>query len=749
MTVTGEQLKDFGSAGATQDADLIYTSQGGTEKAMTAVQLAAYANAKVNPAVLPFRNALTGAEKVSLLQSGALVYATVNDLTTTNATIETFTAGPTFTGAISGATLTASAVTGTIAIGQVVYGAGLTAGTTITGGSGTTWTVSPSQTVASRAMGAASATQFAPGFSTSITLAGTYGSIANAKTYFDDGRQFDCTLNGQVLGFNPVVPQGVQAVYVDGGSARTIGTPSAGTVTDSTVAPGSKLYNRIYAYVSILDYPGADPTGVADSTGALRLALATGHDVDLGEGTFYLKDAVSVGNQLLHGRGRFKTTIIVDSAFNLSALGVFVSTATGAEYEDFAIKFTQPDTAVFANLINYPPPIYGVGIPGQRIRRMYIMAAMNGIDWRDNVGQSSIEDLLESNFVNGIWLDGAVDTVRVTDHHWWPAGLTPNQTSIMEARALAMNVGRCDDLKVSKGLYFGFMPFNFFSGTRANAGACFGTLENCDFDGFGGITMSAGNITVNGGIQTAGTLTAQKLAQTGGTVIYSGVQFQVAANFPATPVGAMMSTNGTGAVCTIDGCTFYKPNDACVSYCGAGQVNVDGGNLIHQINTTFAVPVFAASGTGTTKVTGMQCSPLGTGAQPFFVAPTDGAHVISGNQFYGHTISAPNGIGYYSGNFSGISGGEIYNYLVTGGLRTLTATVTANGSGVATWAHGLTGATFKVLSANAFYKGASGEMESMPALSVDGTNMIATLTAAASAHVRMSMTYINTQDPAW
>jgi len=59
----------------------------------------------------------------------------------------------TFTGTISngtvgqaGTTLTVGTVTsGTIAIGQTVFGVGITAGTTITGGSGTSWTVSVSQ----------------------------------------------------------------------------------------------------------------------------------------------------------------------------------------------------------------------------------------------------------------------------------------------------------------------------------------------------------------------------------------------------------------------------------------------------------------------------------------------------------------------------------------------------------------------------------------------------------------------------
>ncbi len=63
--------------------------------------------------------------------------------------------GATFTGSISGTTLTVSGVNGTIAIGQTVFGAtagAVTASTTISSGSGTTWTVNNSQTVGSQTM---------------------------------------------------------------------------------------------------------------------------------------------------------------------------------------------------------------------------------------------------------------------------------------------------------------------------------------------------------------------------------------------------------------------------------------------------------------------------------------------------------------------------------------------------------------------------------------------------------------------
>jgi hypothetical protein len=62
--------------------------------------------------------------------------------------------GACFTGSISGTTLTVSGLVsgGTIYAGEVLTGVGVTLGTTISSGSGSTWTVSPSQTVSSTSM---------------------------------------------------------------------------------------------------------------------------------------------------------------------------------------------------------------------------------------------------------------------------------------------------------------------------------------------------------------------------------------------------------------------------------------------------------------------------------------------------------------------------------------------------------------------------------------------------------------------
>ena len=77
-----------------------------------------------------------------------------------------------FTGSISGTTLTVTNIqSGTIAIGQVLFGVGVSQETIITGGSGLSWTVNISQTVASTLMNSLNTTSFTGVITTGSTNA--------------------------------------------------------------------------------------------------------------------------------------------------------------------------------------------------------------------------------------------------------------------------------------------------------------------------------------------------------------------------------------------------------------------------------------------------------------------------------------------------------------------------------------------------------------------------------------------------
>ncbi len=104
-------------------------------------------------------NAFTGADGGTRARIGSTIYASryYSGVAAIGAwaqiiSIQIGLAGANFTGAISGTALTVSGVTGTVAIGQLLVGNGITPGTIIQSGSGTSWVVNNSQTVASEAM---------------------------------------------------------------------------------------------------------------------------------------------------------------------------------------------------------------------------------------------------------------------------------------------------------------------------------------------------------------------------------------------------------------------------------------------------------------------------------------------------------------------------------------------------------------------------------------------------------------------
>ena len=78
------------------------------------------------------------------------------------------------TGSISGTTLTLSSITGTVSIGQEIFGTGVLGNTYITAGSGSSWTVSTSQTVSSTTItGACGTISYANATTGSLTVIGT------------------------------------------------------------------------------------------------------------------------------------------------------------------------------------------------------------------------------------------------------------------------------------------------------------------------------------------------------------------------------------------------------------------------------------------------------------------------------------------------------------------------------------------------------------------------------------------------
>jgi hypothetical protein len=165
--------------------------------------------------------------------------------------------GPAFTGSISGTTLTVSNVaSGTLQVGQTLYGPGIAAGTTITavgtgtGGTGT-YTVSVSQTVSSASLTGASA-------SPTITGDVLYGAGANT---------FDIEAGSTKGAVSELAGQRNMTINVAAaaGSTATVDITKAEThqVTSLNVGAGGTLTAQVDPAFAV---GGASPTAIFDTT---------------------------------------------------------------------------------------------------------------------------------------------------------------------------------------------------------------------------------------------------------------------------------------------------------------------------------------------------------------------------------------------------------------------------------------------------------------------------------------------------
>jgi hypothetical protein len=188
------------------------------------------------------------------------------------------------TGSISGTTLTVSGVTGTITVGALLSGANVLAGTIITAGSGSSWTVSVSQTVAS------------------TTIAGSCGVISYANT----------TTSAQtVSGSVSVTPSGFLAC--DGSTynisayptlAAYIGSPASvnSYTVASTSGPTAQFYSNVNAANGYL-LAGNNPNQI--TYGAVNLANALKYSTDGVTWTSLSGVSLNVGNGVYNNRSPF------------------------------------------------------------------------------------------------------------------------------------------------------------------------------------------------------------------------------------------------------------------------------------------------------------------------------------------------------------------------------------------------------------------------------------------------------------
>lgn len=155
---------------------------------------------------------------------------------------------------------------------------------------------------------------FTPNVTTALTLSRAPGTAANIEVLFDGVQQAPdqiLSLAGAVLTFTSPIPLGTNKVYVRTGTTLSVTTPPNGSVSDASVAAGTRLYDRIYGVKidarDAIYAGGVKADGVTDDTAAFQAAInaaGAGGWVDLPVGTLLLSATINaLSNQTIEGVG--------------------------------------------------------------------------------------------------------------------------------------------------------------------------------------------------------------------------------------------------------------------------------------------------------------------------------------------------------------------------------------------------------------------------------------------------------------
>jgi hypothetical protein len=571
-----------------------------------------------------------------------------------------FLAGPTFTGSISGTALTVSGVTGTIAIGQTLYGAGVTAGTTITGGSGTSWTVNNSQTVTSESMAAAGTDQFAPGFSTSLTLVGYYGSKSNLWVHFDAAFQDPDTisLSGYTLGFNSPIPVGVQEVNVKGGTTVSVGTPGAGSVTDVTVAAGagiqsSKLsytavatgavaetvQNRLTVSLNAKDF-GATGNGTTDDTAALQAfvnaCVLQGRSGYIPTGRYMCSSRITIsGSCILYGDGwqdiRDSTGPVTRNWPNAVVRGTIIYQNYPASTDPYGFYVTgdsvvirdmefeqnqgNPDSGTWTPVVGpiaiyaYTAPYYNQGGTSLFCYNLMLRNTYQGIV---TVGcdRGIFEKIFGQPIQTGISVTQCEDVLRIKDIHFgWPFWSSSTQVVANQiANCQGILLGRVDNPNIDNIFTFGcFIGIKLYVDTTPTFGGqtsqCEGTNWGFDNGVYGIYLQDSADLKVsNCYIYCQGNTSPASTNILSVNTLGSGYKITAIFNgldLNGADSNAIFLANSGQVV--INGCNLRAWNHLNAGYSGirtsAANVQISGLNTMNSSSN--GSPIFETDSTGT------------------------------------------------------------------------------------------------------------------------------------------------------
>lgn len=481
----------------------------------------------------------------------------------------------------------------------------------------------------------------------------------------------------------------------------------------------------------------------------------------------------------LVGAGRSATRIHVPQDTTASAGVIHIRGSElrqSVEYLD--IYFDQPDTNVRVNMHHYVPAVYAQGMARWRVQHVRIQMAWDGIDMRGNAN-CEINDLEMSHFNSGIQVDGSLDSIRIAEWHDWPFGgistMTANQMEAMYDPAnVGLRVGRTDGLHLSNCLFLVGTGIHAFPGVMAEGRAVL-HINNCQFDTWNGLVMDDGNVRINNcffsTFTSEGFRSVLATASAGGDFLQLSNCFFLSDGLGTTPLVDLQGASGAFVLqVNITGCLFYTGSGdhssiRAVDTPGGGiALNINDNQFYRTINLGYLRPMIEFKGDIRGTVANNITQDKGTGGGNFIVVDAGGP-MIDGNVVPGWGLkydapAQPQG----GNNVAGSIVGAVHELVVTNGhvqasgleaphplntppfaMRMYTGIL--DGAGAGTIPHTLTTSLPQLgLSAQAWFKGPSGEMQPMVVAGIDGTNILIS-GGTAGRPFRLTVTYSATIHP--
>lgn len=459
------------------------------------------------------------------------------------------------------------------------------------------------------------------------------------------------------------------------GSITGILSKSNGGTGTATPAPGSGLSGTFPAYQTI--YNGLDATyycttplspdescinnafgaGISNTViSSAGLAINSTIDVPANQNLTLRAGAYTLGNngKLILEAGASLTCpdgpdstyflvpatyAVTDQVWSLAGGNSANQTITGC-----GIQFFVPSgSTTRAGMVHYAAAalgsVAGTQATGVLVQHVKITGAWDCFRMNTGAGNGkvTIRDANVSSFNTMADIDNIFDTITFDNVHWWPWGLTgPQFPAFFDPANVGIHSGRCDDLQVSNSLFDGGQAMSFYTGT---GGVTTFTLTSVKFDTNAGITMSAGQGTMNGGYFSIGNTAARAFNMSGGIFASSGVQWGIV----STTTNSQIQISGPSQFYASSSYFNTGPNDVSMFGISGSTafVSIIGDQFLRSANVAFVNPTILNANASRVMISNNILTDKGTGLGYFLTMPNDSQSVVSDNSLLGWSMALP------------------------------------------------------------------------------------------------------------